>query len=71
MEQTRELANFSTRLSRCFAPLALAAAACAAPLSGASRVSAGSAHDAAALMLGGVGLILLGCLGRRSRQVSD
>jgi hypothetical protein len=34
-------------------------------------MAAGSGHDPAALMLGGVSLILLGCLGRRSKQVSD
>jgi hypothetical protein len=71
MKRTGKLVNFTERLSRWLAPLAVAAAASAAPVVGASQTAAGSGHDPAVLMLAGASLIVLGCLGRRSKQVSD
>jgi len=71
MKRTGKLVNVTERLSRWLAPLALATAASAAPVAGASRMAAGSGHDPAILLLAGASLIVLGCLGRRSKQVSD
>jgi hypothetical protein len=57
-------------VSRWLVPLAVVAAAYAAPVQDAARSAAGSGSDPAVLMLGGTSLIVLSCLGRRSRELS-
>jgi hypothetical protein len=70
MERMTNKTSLSGRLSRWLAPFALAAVACAAPTSGDQPFAAGYHQDSGALIVGGASMIVLGCVGRRSRKFS-